>query len=465
MHRHQRNHFSQVKGKGAKDQNGHEVEVTETEFIEVAVGQEVENNDLVSDLEGGKESVKDINHNSELYTPQMDQDMETGRSNRHRADAVNQSRVESAEDSGNAALASTGVNAEEETQSTAISDQKHQQRGYVESNKTVIDSRELVTEECVSSSSEVAETTTSLEHVTSSADIESDLPSALQEASSSDSGADPTSTSKLKVTVKIPREVTYSSKRKSKITPKDPNKPKRTRIETPDRKVFSCNICGHSFCHKRSVKRHKLDKHPEAMDDLTLGDDSVGKNGPSAEVQEITEQVAPVETRGAGKQVDSKEGVRSEASLLKSLLTMTRMNCSAGHQGYNVPDLAALAIRPLGEASASLQAIAQICSQEQNKDIPDTASPSSQGQSLSTQSQPPGRMTSKAAGEENPPKVPKLCIKTEPSSSELPEYSVSTVVDSTTAGVPEGAQSESGVQTALDSVVVKMEPADEYECA
>lgn len=457
MHRHQRNHFSQVKGKGAKSQKGQEVEVTEAEVVDVKAGQRVESEDLVSIFKGGK----DINHNSELYTPRMDQEMESSRSNCHtRADAENQNTGESAEDSEAVALASTGGDVDERTLSAAGPDQRHQQSVHVRSSKTGGESGEFG--DTVSSTSEVVETSTSVDQVTSRVHTEAGLPVTVQKAASTDgdSGVKHPSISKLKAKVKLPRAEPYSSKRKSKVGPKDPSKPKRTRIETPDRKVFSCNICGHSFCHKRSVKRHKLDKHPDATEDDPLGAESVDKDSLSAEMPEVGDQGVPAE---AEEPVDSKETVRYEASLLKSLLTMSKMNCHTNnHQGSNVPDLAALGIRALGGASASLQAIAQICSQEQSKDGIGTASTASQSRSLSkgrAESPHQGRPNAQSAGENSPPK---LCIKVEPNSSELPEYSVSTLAESTTATALEGALPESGVQTAVQSVVVKVEPDDDY---
>ena len=468
MHRHQRNHFSQVKGKGVKGQKGQEAEVTEVEVIDIKAGQWVESEDLVSVFKGGK----DINHNSELYTPRMDQEMENGRSNCHtRADAENQNTGESAEDSEAVALASTGGDVDERTLSAAGPDQRHQQSVHVRISKTGGESGELGARELcdnVSSTSEVMETTTSVDQVTSSVDTEADLPVTVQKAASTDgdSGVKHPSISKLKAKVKLTRAEPYSSKHKSKVGPKDPSKPKRTRIETPDRKVFSCNICGHSFCHKRSVKRHKLDKHPDAMEDDPLGAESVDKDSLSVEMPEVSDQGVPEEAEEGEEPVDSKETVRYEASLLKSLLTMSRMNCHTNnHQGSNVPDLAALGIRALGGASASLQAIAQICSQEQSKDGSGTASTASQSRSLSkgrAESPHQGSPNVQSAGESSPPKLPKLCIKVEPDTSELPEYSVSTLAESTTATVLEGALPESGDQTAVQSVVVKMEPDDDY---
>lgn len=47
-------------------------------------------------------------------------------------------------------------------------------------------------------------------------------------------------------------------------------KVKRIRIETEDKKIFACNLCGRSFCHRRSVKRHKQAHHPEALADNTV---------------------------------------------------------------------------------------------------------------------------------------------------------------------------------------------------
>ncbi|KAL8617863.1 hypothetical protein ACOMHN_040211 [Nucella lapillus] len=161
------------------------------------------------------------------------------------------------------------------------------------------------------------------------------------------------------------------SKRRSPLWLGDGQKKKRTRLETPDLKVFSCDLCGHSFCHRRSVKRHKLACHPEwdpQEEEGNAAGNIIGE-GSYLAAGNIGEGSADAGNRD---QVKMKTvGSQVNTTLLKSLLTLTAKGkpSSPPSPSFSSSLKSAETGSAKGEAATSLQAIADLCGKGQAQDI------------------------------------------------------------------------------------------------
>ncbi|XP_076438559.1 uncharacterized protein LOC143277565 [Babylonia areolata] len=109
-----------------------------------------------------------------------------------------------------------------------------------------------------------------------------DESSVVMQSSSSNPGPGPKPASKT------------SSKRGASSSPEDGQKKKRTRLETPDLKIFTCDLCGRGFCHRRSVKRHKLATHADLM--AGEGEGKVGRSDVHLQGEGVSGQQLPGES-------------------------------------------------------------------------------------------------------------------------------------------------------------------------
>ncbi|KAK7096223.1 uncharacterized protein [Littorina saxatilis] len=458
MHRHQRNHFSQLKK--VRKVNRSDVE-----------GQEDMKADIT--LEGSKEVnlQEDINHNLESYVPPVDVAVTAEKTSV--TGTARQNGEKSAQNSPPDSLTASADASKGEGDS--IADRlNNNEISSAESGKNVSEPAEKAADQNgneVKVSEGNGTSQSEEDKLTSDGSNQKSSPDLLG-LSSVDTTNENTSSAPTSSTKQASNPPKKSSRRKSKTldtngTPTD--KPKRTRIETPDRKVFSCDLCGHCFCHKRSVKRHKQAVHPEV-----IGED--GQVIPTAD-SEMAVSPATEDTEDE-MESESKEVLRAQltsVSLLKSLLTMTRNsynnnddNNNNNSEGHSEADLAALGARRLGEASANLQAIAQLCSQKETDGGGLTLPQALLDGSLSSglvKSLLQGKGNSLSSAAENGLNVR---IKSEPSSDDyVIESPASAVVDSGVGEEMEDMRTElnSGVALGSGNVAVKTEPLDSSECA